>query len=85
MISVTFDEDKGTPRAILAIVVAFLLFAAVPVFLMAAKTPGCVAEIPKSVEGSTSTSNLLSWSGEQINRVRRQRQAARIFNEKSMR
>jgi hypothetical protein len=54
MISVTFDEDKGTPKAIITILVIILLFAAIPVFLMA----------PKSNEKSTSTStsDLYDWS-----------------------
>lgn len=58
MISVTFDEDKGTPRAIIAVVVIFLLFAAIPVFLMA---PKYMAEIPKSVERSTSSGEQVTW------------------------
>ena len=60
MISVTFDEDKGTPKAIITILVIVLLFAAIPIFLMA----------PKSVERSTSTSDLYDWSKQQINQVR---------------
>ena len=60
MISVTFDEDKGTLKAIITILVIVLLFAAIPVFLMA----------PKSVEKSTSTTDLYDWS-KQINWVRK--------------
>ena len=70
MISVTFDEDKGAPRVIIIIVVIILLFAAVPVFLMACKTPKYMAEIPKNVEGSASSTDLNNWSKEQIIWVR---------------
>lgn len=70
VISVSFDEDKRTLKAIITIVTIFLLFAAIPVSLMACKTPKYMAEIPKSVEGSTSTSNLQGWSKEQTNSVR---------------
>ena len=59
MISVTFDEDKGTPKAIITILVIVLLFAAIPIFLMA----------PKSVEKPTSTTDLYDRS-KQINWVR---------------
>ncbi|KAF8812301.1 hypothetical protein BYT27DRAFT_7335593 [Phlegmacium glaucopus] len=67
VISVSFDEDKRTPKAVITIVIIFLLFTAIPVSLMACKTPRYTAEIPRSVEGSTSTSNLHSWSTEQVN------------------
>lgn len=56
VISVTFDEDKGTPKAIITILVIVLLFAAIPVFLMA----------PKNFE----TTDLYDRSKQQINRVR---------------
>ena len=66
MISVTFDEGRGMPRSLTIVIVIFLLFAIIPVFLMACKTPKYTAEIPKSVEGSTSN----NWSKEQNNWVR---------------
>ena len=69
VISVTFDEDKKTPKAIITILVIFLLFAAIPVFLMA----------PKSVERVTSTTDLYDPSKQQINWVRKQFQPARFF------
>lgn len=69
VISVSFDENKKTPTIIIAIVIIFLLFAAIPVFLMVYKTPKYMVEIPKGVEGSTST-NLHSGSKERINSVR---------------
>lgn len=61
VISVTFDEDKGTPKTIMTILVIFLLFTAI--FLM----------VPKSVERSTpttTTTNLHDWSKQQIDLVR---------------
>ena len=70
MISVTFDEDKGTPKAIIKILVIVLLFAAIPVFLMA----------PKIVERSASATGHYDWSKQQINWVRgKQLQSARFF------
>jgi hypothetical protein len=60
VISVSFDEDKGTPKTIITIFVIFLLFTAM--FLV----------VPKSVERSTptTTTNLHDWSKQQIDLVR---------------
>jgi hypothetical protein len=70
VISVTFDEDKGMPRAIITIIVIFLLFVAIPAILMSCKAPKYVVETPKTVERSTPTPSLHTWSGEQVNWVR---------------
>ena len=74
MISVTFDEDKGTLKPIITILVIVLLFATIPVFLMA----------PKSVDKSTSTTKLYDWS-KQINWVRENNSwQLGFFNEASL-
>jgi hypothetical protein len=60
VISGTFDEDKGTAKIIITILVIFLLFTAIPTFLMA----------PKSVERSTSATDLRDRSKQHIDGVR---------------
>ena len=69
----------------MAIIIVFLLFAVIPISWMAYKTPKYIVEIAKNVEGSTSTSDLRSWSKEQINPVRGDNPQEAIFSYKSMR
>lgn len=68
VISVIFDEHKGTPKTVITILVVFLLLIAIPIVLMALN----------STEKSVSTTNFHHWSKEQVDRVRKKKNFSQL-------
>lgn len=55
LISIKFDEDKRTPRAIITVVLVFLLFAAVSLFILPLRFAQVVGPVMTSPERSQSS------------------------------
>ncbi|KDR83897.1 hypothetical protein GALMADRAFT_236374 [Galerina marginata CBS 339.88] len=62
LISIRFDEDKGTSRVILAVLSIFLLFAAAPLSVILLRCPQAVRSSTVPSAGSSQPTILSEWS-----------------------